>query len=281
MFAKPVWKWINLAAFVCMLIVNVLAEVIPIAGNTTGEISTLYPSPLSPAPISFSIWGLIYLYLAAFLITQLVFISESDATEALGPWFLLSCIANVTWLFTWHARAMTPAMIAMAVLLITLILIESKLRSMRGTAYRQWLVRAPFGLYYGWITAATIANVSVWLSSIGFTGWGLPSQLWQTVVLLIGGVILCAGIWVNQDILYGLAGLWAYAGIMMRQLSLDMNGHSHFWSLTAIIISCVAMLVMILVTAFSCPVNKMPVISRFLKNRPANDPESGGIHHET
>lgn len=262
MCEKPVWKWINLAAFACMVLVNVLAETVPLGGNTTGRISALYPSPITPAPISFSIWGLIYLYLAVFILIQLITKSDNTATEVLGPWFGISCVANIGWVLAWHFHAMSLAMVFMVVLLLSLVIIEGRLRDMQGTLYHRWLVRAPFGIYYGWITVATIANVSVWLSSIGFTGWGLPSQLWQTVVLLAGGVILCAGIWVNRDILYGLAGLWAYVGIMMRQFTLDTTGSNYLWSLSAIIVCCIAMVFVILAVAFECPVQDLPVINR-------------------
>lgn len=143
---------------------------------------------------------------------------------------------------------------------------------MQTTASQRWLIRAPFGIYYGWITVATIANVSVWLSSIGFNGWGLPSQLWQIIVLLLGGVILCAGVLVNRDILYGITGLWAYAGIMMRQLSLDNTGSSYFWSLTAIFISSVVVIFAIIFVAFACPASKIPIFSRF--NRMTFSPDN-------
>lgn len=271
MFSKPVWKWINAVAFTCMVLVNVLAETIPLAGNTTGRISALYPSPIAPAPFSFAIWGFIYLYLLVFVAAQLIMKQNSTATEALGPWFLISCIANIAWLFSWHYQAMTMAMIFIALLLVSLIVIEKRLRSMRATTYQRWMIRAPFGVYYGWITVATIANVSVWLSSIGFTGWVLPSQLWQVIVLLLGCAILCAGILINHDIPYGLAGLWAYAGIMIRQLSLDTTGTSYFWSLAAIIISCAVILLVIMFKAFACPVAKLPIFHRFAEVKPTSD----------
>lgn len=248
------WKWINLVAFICMVLVNVLAETLPLGGYTTGEISALYSSPITPAPFSFSIWGLIYLCLAAFLLIQLVFKSDA-ATEALGPWFLVSCLANIVWIFTWHYKSMSLAMLFMVVLLISLIFIEQRMRKTDEIQGRLWLVRAPFSIYYGWITVATIANMSIWLSSLGFTGWGIASQVWQTLVLLAGGLILCAGIWVNHDALYGLAGLWGYAGIIMRQLSLDTADISYFWSLGACFISCASMLLVILFTTLGVSLN--------------------------
>lgn len=279
MFSRPIWKWINTAAFILMICVNALAEILPIAGATTGEISSLYPSPLTPAPISFSIWGLIYLYLAIFILMLFLFPSANTAAEALGPWFLVSCIANIAWVLTWHYRAMSAAMLFMVVLLVSLIQIEGRLRNMQNTARQRWLIRAPFGLYYGWITVAAIANASVWLLSLGFTGWGLPSQLWQTLVLIVGGAILCIGVWVNRDIPYGLAGLWGYIGIMLRQLAPETAGSRFTWSLAAIIISCAMILLAILMTAFPCIDLKPTLKHRFRSLRPSQKTTTGGNDH--
>lgn len=178
MLKTSVWRWIDLVAFACMLLVNVLAEAIPIGGNTTAAVSAANWTPLTPAGISFCIWILIYLYFALFIVMQFICKSESKATDAIGPWFLISCLANIGWIFAWHYRSMLTALLFMAALLVSLIVIESKLRGMRSTAYQRWIVRAPFSIYYGWITVAAIANVSAWLFSIRFTGFGLPSQVW-------------------------------------------------------------------------------------------------------
>lgn len=260
MFRKNMWKWINLAAFVLMVSVNALAELLPIAGYTTGQISAMYSTPLTPAPFSFGIWGVIYLYLAVFLLAQLAKPKDLNITGMLGPWFVFSCCFNIAWIIAWHYRAMTVAVLLMLCLLLVMILIEGNLREQRSNYYERWLVRAPFSIYYGWITVAAIANISVWLMSIGFDGLGLPSQFWETAVLLIGGTVICIGIWVNHDVLYGLAGLWGYVGIMVRQLATDTVGINNFWSVTAITVCLVAGLCMVLVTALDEMNLNIPVL---------------------
>lgn len=243
MGTKKIWKWVNLCAFLCMVLVNILAEVIPIGGRTTGEISALYPSPLTPAPISFSIWGVIYGWLGVFLIMQLVSRKEWEATDSIGPWFLMSCLANIGWLIAWHMDMMTTSIIFMVVLLITLIMMEGRLRYTDKGWRDQLLVRGPFGLYFGWITVATIANVSIWLMSLGFNGFGWSSTLWQVIVLLIGGVILSAGVVRNKDWVYGAAGIWGYAGILMKQNMTGTGIEGSVWVIVAIVIAMAAIVV--------------------------------------
>ena len=252
---------INGCAFLCMVVVNILAETLPIGGATTGEISAVYPSPLTPAPYAFSIWGAIYVFLMVFLVMGFFSDDMREASEQLGLLFVLSCAANIGLILTWHFRLMTFSLLMMAVLLLILAMIEARLRPLNHTARERWLIRAPFGLYYGWITAAAIANVSVWLMSLGFTGFGLPSVLWQTLVLLIGGFILSMGIRINRDSFYGIAAFWAYIGIMVRQLTDQVTAISGIFPLLAIIISCAAFAFFI-VMSYLFPENRLPASIR-------------------
>jgi hypothetical protein len=42
-----------------MIVLNVLANALPLGGRTTGEISDAYPNLFAPAGYTFAIWGLI------------------------------------------------------------------------------------------------------------------------------------------------------------------------------------------------------------------------------
>ena len=53
----------NIIGFVLVIIMNTLANTLPINGFTTGELSALYPNLFVPAGFTFSIWGVIYLLL--------------------------------------------------------------------------------------------------------------------------------------------------------------------------------------------------------------------------
>ena len=229
-----VWRWINLAAFLATVTVNILAELLPIGKGSTRSISELYPSPLTPAPVTFMIWAVIYTGLAVMTVWQLFASVKRNPglPERIGPLFLLGSTSNIAWILCWHFDLQTPAMLFMLLLLTSLILLESRLRTSDGMPER-WPVRVPVSLYYGWITVATIANISVWLMSLGFTGFGLPSQLLQVIVLLIGGAIITLAIMRNRDPVYGVAAMWGYAGILIRHLSLDLTPVIYPWTITA------------------------------------------------
>ena len=87
-----------------MVAVNALANLLPIGGNTTGQVSEAYPNLFTPAPVTFAIWGAIYLLLAVFVLYQWE-IFDGGASSAvvrvdIEPWFLISCLLNIGWLFS-------------------------------------------------------------------------------------------------------------------------------------------------------------------------------------
>lgn len=227
------WKWISLIAFCATVVLNILANIIPLGGKNTGEISALYPSPLTPAPITFMIWAAIYVSLMIPVLYQFRSENGSDFARFTGPLFLVSCIANMAWIFSWHFGSMILSLLFMVVLLVSLILLKKRINDPDTPWHDRWYLRLPYGLYTGWITVATVSQISVWLMSIGFTGFGLPSQLLQVIVLLIAGAILTLGILVDRDPFYGIAAVWGYAGILIRHLSASMLGGIYPWAIAA------------------------------------------------
>ncbi len=61
---------INILAVILTLVVNGLANALPLNGRTTGSISDGFQVLFVPAGYVFSIWGLIYIGLIAFGIYQ-------------------------------------------------------------------------------------------------------------------------------------------------------------------------------------------------------------------
>ena len=87
--------------FVGVIAVNGAANALPINGLTTGAVSDLYPNLFTPDGFAFSIWGLIYLGLLAFLI-RILSTSDKTLVGKLFPWFAINCLANMAWIFAWH-----------------------------------------------------------------------------------------------------------------------------------------------------------------------------------
>lgn len=201
------------------LAINGLANALPLNGLTTGEISDVFEVYFVPAAYVFSIWGLIYLGLLAFAIYQALPAQQTNPRlTAIRPWAILANLANGVWIFLWHYEQFPLTLIAMLTLLAALLAIYGKLRPGRTLqrALEHWLVDRPFSVYLGWITVATIANVSDVLDYVGWKGFGLSEAAWMVIMLGVVAIVGWAMSLREHDIFYLGVLLWALAGIGVR-----------------------------------------------------------------
>ena len=213
------------ATYLIMITVNALANAIPINGVTTGQVSDSYPDLFAPATITFSIWALIYLLLAGYSLYQFGFFqadrgaAREELFQNIGLFFAISSVANTFWIFAWHYNVIWLSLVFMLVVLASLIMIATRLREEEFSLKEKAFIRLPFSIYFGWITVATIANVTTFLVSIGWGGFGIPDQVWMVIILLVGAAIGIARMTRDRDIAYGLVIIWAYAGILNKHIS--------------------------------------------------------------
>jgi hypothetical protein len=212
-------QWLNVLALLVTVVVNALANILPLNGLSTGEISDRFQVYFVPAGYVFSIWGLIYLALAAFAVYQALPAQRENARlRRMGYLFPLSSVANVAWLFLWHYEVFPLTLIAMLAILVTLIAIYLRLGIGRGrvrTAER-WLVQVPFSIYLGWITVATIANATSLLDYLNWGGWGISPAIWAVIMLGAAVVIGSLVSLTRGDVAYMLVLIWAFAGIAIK-----------------------------------------------------------------
>jgi len=211
---------VNVLAVLATIVVNGLANSLPLNGLNTGEISDRFSVYFVPAGYVFGIWGLIYLGMIGFAVYQaLPSQRENPRLRRIGYLFAWSCLANIVWLFLWHYEVFNLTIIAMAALLGLLIAIYLRLDSGRAQARaaEKWLVDIPFSVYLGWISVATIANATDVLYYRGWSGWGISPVAW-TLIMLAAGLALSAIMGLTRgDIAYQLVIIWAFAGIAVKQ----------------------------------------------------------------
>lgn len=212
------YKWWNLLFYLGMITVNILSVTLPLAGRSTAEISDMYQTYLTPAGYAFSIWLLIYLLLAGFVIYQFRSATSSrDLIQEIRFWFILSCIFNMAWLFLWHYLYLELSLASMILLLFTLIVIYRITRRITDpTTGESWLVKLPFSIYLGWISVATIVNVSVVLEKNNWDGFGLSQPTWAVIVLCLATLLAVAVSFPNRDSIYPLVFVWAFIAIALE-----------------------------------------------------------------
>ena len=214
-------RWMNGLAFASTLTVNALANILPLNGQNTGEISDRYPVLFTPAGYVFSIWGLIYLLLGIYSVYQLLPGQRNAGfVKRIGWWFVASSVFNITWLFMWHYNRIALSEVAMLGLLVSLLAIYLRLGVGRRVAdsRERWLVHLPFSIYLGWVSVATIANTAILLYDLDWNGFGIAPEIWTAVVLVVGGLL---GVWmtlIRREIAYPLVIIWAFVGVVVRRM---------------------------------------------------------------
>jgi translocator protein len=210
---------LNIGALIATLAVNWLANALPLNGKDTGQLSDQYPILTVPAGYAFAIWGLIYLGLIGFVVYQaLPSQRENPRIARITPLFLISCLANIGWLFTWHYEILSLNIMLMLVLLGSLIAIYRQLRAddtQVGNGER-WLVWAPFSLYLGWITVATIVNLTVVLYAAGWQDTGTLGAALASLLFVVAGVIAVTIARRFNDPIYALVVVWALVAVAAK-----------------------------------------------------------------
>jgi hypothetical protein len=213
-------QWVVIFTIAATLVVNVLADALPINGLNTGKISDGFHVYFVPAGYVFAIWGVIYLGLIAFGGFQALPAQRANPRlRATGWWIALGGLANCAWIFLWHYELFTATLVAMLVLLATLLVTYVRLEIGRSgvPAAENWTVRLPFSIYLGWITVATVANVSDVLDYLKWNRLGIAPEIWMAIALAAVLVIALLMNFTRRDVAYAAVILWALAGISVKQ----------------------------------------------------------------
>lgn len=218
-------QYANLLSVILALTVNILASALPLNGQNTGEISDRFQVYFVPAGYVFSIWGIIYLGWIAFILFQFrTSQKDSPRLRRLGYLFAVSNIANAVWLFCWHYNQFGLSVLVMLALLGLLIASYLRLDVNRTSVTRAeyWSVDVPFSLYLGWITVATVANITDWLYLVEWNGFGIPAQIWAVIMLAVASLLGLGMTLTRRDVGYLSVLVWAFIGIAVKQTSAPM-----------------------------------------------------------
>lgn len=246
---NKIFKILTPVAYLAMIAVNYLANALPIAGRDTGAISDSYPNLFAPAGYAFSIWGLIYILLAIYVIYQFKK-GNSEVSTKVNRFFVLTSLLNISWIFAWHYDFIWLSVILMLGLLFSLKKISKILKPVALNARDYRFIYLPFSVYLGWITVATIANISVFLVSINWNGFGLSEVFWTVLIILIGAIIGSLRTIQNRNIPYGLVLVWAYGAILYKHLSPTGFAKSYPEVIGAVLVSLLSFIVILGIIIF-------------------------------
>jgi hypothetical protein len=200
---------------IATVVVNFLAATGHINGVAPNEISDRYPTVLTPAGWTFSIWSLIYVGLIAFSVYQLLPSKVARFTRVRVP-YIVSCVLNCAWILLWHHYHIGICAVVIALLLVSLFWVNLSIEK-PVSLVETLVVKGTFGLYAGWVTLATLVNLLVFLVSTGVE-WSVA--VWTVVGIVCLAVAAAAAVLVRVrlgNFVYPLAVAWAAAGIGANQ----------------------------------------------------------------
>jgi len=143
--------------------------------------------------------------------------------EKIGVWFMLASLANITWIFLWHYEFVTFSLLAMLVLFISLLIIYLRLDIGLSIAplKEKIAIRTTISIYLGWITVATIANVTAALVKLNVGELILGQVTWTVLVIAVAALISVLILIRRKDIAYNLVIIWALIGIIIKRSNPD------------------------------------------------------------
>jgi hypothetical protein len=216
MSKQTLYGLLAIVFFLGTIAVNALANLLPINGLNTGQVSALYPSLFTPAGTTFLIWNVIYLLLAGFVVVAWHRRREALISQLL-PLFIITCISNMTWIIAWHYLFIEVSMVLMLTLLAVLtrmflLLYAVRLADWKGRVF----IRLPFILYFAWICVATIANASALLVSYSWKGGPLSPEAWAIIMMTVASLLALLIAWKYRTPAFVLVVIWALLGIYLR-----------------------------------------------------------------
>jgi hypothetical protein len=235
--------WFNLLALIATLLINYLSNSLPLNGKTPGQLSDELPNLFVPAGKTFAIWGVIYFWLIIFNIWQFSALKNKKTAqiiEKIGLGFIITCLFNIAWIFAWHWQFLILSVGVMIGLFLSLIRLNLRLKynSEKISSTEQWIVHAPFGIYWGWISVALIANITASLIGLGWRS-SESDFIIASAMILVGALIAMYVVYTQNNIFYGLAVCWALYGIYSKRVMVSTDESQQ---ISWVVLSCLFVL---------------------------------------
>ncbi|KAL3929787.1 MAG: hypothetical protein SGBAC_012057 [Bacillariaceae sp.] len=178
-----------------------------------GELSEKYQTLVTPNGSAFSIWGLIFVAQGAFAVAQLFpkFRDDKMVTEGIKYWWILVCIFQSGWTIAFGFEVIWLSLVFMLSIWSSLaaLLYSQYYTESNGSFVEFWLLRFPFAVHCGWLTAASALNVNVVVVDID-----PPADIQLAVGIISLAVLHAISVWVIfglQKPNYSIAGVLAWA----------------------------------------------------------------------
>lgn len=233
-------------SYLFMVAANIAANLIPLNGVNTGQVSDSYDNLFTPTGFTFLIWFVIYILLGVYVIYQTQFNNRRPdnndrVVRRVNLYFVTSNIVNILWVVCWHYDLILLTLILMIILFVLLLMIrETTTNRTTMTKKERQSIVLPFSVYYGWVLVAFIGNISTYITSINWLPGSLSGEGTSLMFIVIGGVLVILNVLRYEDVVIGFVGIWSFVGILYKHI-VSLNGEHN-----SIVVGTLLILVLIL-----------------------------------
>lgn len=258
--------WLNFIFFTIAFAVSNLSQLKLFGGQTNADVSAKYETVFTPAGVTFTIWGVIYLSLFGFTIYHLISARKDDlqaeASQAvlkIGNLFILNNIATTFWVFAFTYEYIFLSMVLIIIQLITLLMIfiQLNLWDVNKSFKNKFFTQFPLSIYFAWLCVANVANISVFLVSVGWSGLGISDASWAILLIIIVALLSVFIVGFKKNIFFGMVVLWAFYGIILKRQAIDAIEFSN------VIKVCEYAMVLIAIVMLTALVNNWRRVSKY------------------
>merc|ERR1712129_220574 len=188
-----------------------------ISPYSVGTVSRKYPTKITPSGGAFGIWSFIYGLEVFFLIYQIFWPKQDEALllHGVGFWFVSACMFNSLWIITF-VQGSTAAIWFAALLIIGLLSSICKIyvntacwRAARpGGIFQALALDVHLSVYAGWVTVATIVNITVALTPV-WTAEPATASACSIVMLVVALLLNTFIALTRRDCVWGWVLAWA------------------------------------------------------------------------
>jgi benzodiazapine receptor len=183
-------------------------------GNATNsELSDKYQTLVTPNSSAFLIWAVIFTFQGIFAIIQLIppFQGKTMVLEGVKYYYIMTCIFQAAWTLAFAYEVIWLSLVFMLSIWASLValLYSQYYTKSEGTLLEFWLLRFPFAIHCGWLTAASAVNVNVVVVDID-----PPADIQLAVGIISLAVLHAISVWVTFGFKrpnYTIAGVLAWA----------------------------------------------------------------------
>ncbi len=214
-------KYIASAFFLIMIALNYLGAAGKINGMTQKNVSDLFAGIMAPHPMTFIIWGLIYFFLLLFLVYQFlpsVSVLNKEKIEEINPFFMVSCLCNIGWIFSWHYINLALSMFFMVLLFLSLIVINEKINNDAVLSTLNIPVKRPFSVYLSWIGFALFANLAAFFNFANYSFYENNTESITVVILFAAALVGIIIFFRYRSFASLITSLWAFDGLLYAHI---------------------------------------------------------------